>query len=209
MPASSLQCSKSLEKKGGCKPVQCYLQRGWELHQCIMQHLFLQASGISQKAWMAQLLRCILFHIRSFFVKPPDERQWLSAGYAWHSRPRTTTLSSNLRNAGAMSQDERRLFPVRRDLEHLTSKLPREPRDDPPRSLLAECSARYSFCLEESTAAMIFHEFLAPSARRVSHLCQRVDRTLERRVQRFRIQTAAAMITRHTNMSNARACFSL
>ena len=138
-----------------------------------------------------------------------DERQWLSAGYAWHSRPRTTTLSSNLRNAGAMSQDERRLFPVRRDLEHLTSKLPREPRDDPPRSLLAECSARYSFCLEESTAAMIFHEFLAPSARRVSHLCQRVDRTLERRVQRFRIQTAAAMITRHTNMSNARACFSL
>ena len=55
-----------------------------------------------------------------------DERQWLSAGYAWHSRPRTTTLSSNLRNAGAMSQDERRLFPVRRDLEHLTSKLPRE-----------------------------------------------------------------------------------
>ena len=29
-----------------------------------------------------------------------DERQWLSAGYAWHSRPRTTTLSSNLRNGG-------------------------------------------------------------------------------------------------------------
>ena len=68
-----------------------------------------------------------------------------------------------------------------------------------PRSLLAECSARYSFCLEESTAAMIFHEFLAPSARRVSHLCQRVDRTLGRRVQRFGFMTAAAMITRHTN----------
>ena len=59
-------------------------------------------------------------------IQHTDERQWLSAGYAWHSRPRTTTLSSNLRNAGAMSQDERRLFPVRRDLEHLTSKLPRE-----------------------------------------------------------------------------------
>ena len=56
---------------------------------------------------------------------------------------------------------------------------------------------------------MIFHEFLAPSARRVSHLCQRVDRTLGRRVQRFGFMTAAAMITRHTNMSNARACFSL
>ena len=50
-----------------CKPVHCYLQRGQELHQCIMQHLFLQASGISQKAWMAQLLQCILFHLRSFF----------------------------------------------------------------------------------------------------------------------------------------------
>ena len=62
---------------------------------------------------------------------------------------------------------------------------------------------------QESTAAMIFHEFLAPSARRVSHLCQRVDRTLGRRVQRFGFMTAAAMITRHTNMSNARACFSL
>ena len=66
MPASSVLCSKSLERKGGCKPVQCYLQRGWELQQCIMQHLFLQSSCISQKAWMAQLLRCILFHIRSF-----------------------------------------------------------------------------------------------------------------------------------------------
>ena len=29
-----------------------------------------------------------------------DERQWLSAGYAWHSRPRPTTSSSNLRNGG-------------------------------------------------------------------------------------------------------------
>ena len=34
------------------------------------------------------------------FNRRNDERQWLSAGYAWHSRPRTTTLSSNLRNGG-------------------------------------------------------------------------------------------------------------
>ena len=38
--------------------------------------------------------------INCFFYKKLDERQWLSAGYAWHSRPRTTTLSSNLRNGG-------------------------------------------------------------------------------------------------------------
>ena len=93
-----------------------------------------------------------------------------------------------------MSQDERRLFPVRRDLEHLTSKLPREPRDDPPRSLLAECSARYSFCLEESTAAMIFREFPRQVLGALD-LCQRVDRTLGRWAQRFGVMTAAAMIT--------------
>ena len=145
-----------------------------------------------------------------------DERQWLSAGYAWHSRPRTTTLSSNLRNGGdesgwaplISSPEGPRALDEQTPARVAVAESARRAMI-PPRSLLAECSARYSFCLEESTAAMIFHEFLAPSARRVSHLCQRVDRTLERRVQRFRIQTAAAMITRHTNMSNARTCFSL
>ena len=55
-----------------------------------------------------------------------DERQWLSAGYAWHSRPRTTTLSSNLRNGG----DESGWAPLISSPEGprctLTSKLPRE-----------------------------------------------------------------------------------
>ena len=68
-----------------------------------------------------------------------DERQWLSAGYAWHSRPRTTTLSSNLRNGGdesgwapLISIPEGLGAPWRANSRESSSRWVSAPRDDPP-----------------------------------------------------------------------------
>ena len=71
-----------------------------------------------------------------------------------------------------MSQDERRLFPVRRDRGALDEQTPESSsrrvnrRAMIPREFASQCSARYSFCVDESTAAMIFREFLAKCSAR-------------------------------------------
>ena len=72
-----------------------------------------------------------------------------------------------------MSQDERRLFPVRRDRGALDEQTPARVavaestrRAMIPREFASQCSARYSFCVDESTAAMIFREFLAKCSAR-------------------------------------------
>ena len=68
-----------------------------------------------------------------------DERQWLSAGYAWHSRPRPTTSSSNLRNGGdesgwapLISSPEGPRSTWRANSRESSSRWVSAPRDDPP-----------------------------------------------------------------------------
>ena len=101
-----------------------------------------------------------------------------------------------------MSQDERRLFPVRRDRGALDEQTPARvavaesarramiPREFASRVL----GALLILCRRVNRRTMIFREFPRQVLGALD-LCQRVDRTLGRWAQRFGVMTAAAMIT--------------
>ena len=103
-------------------------------------------TGYFEQLWYLDLsriyTRITIFDIQSLHeicCDCHDERQRLSAGYAWHSRPRTTSLSSNLTNGGdesgwapLISIPEGLGAPWWANSRESSSRWVSAPRDDPP-----------------------------------------------------------------------------